>query len=151
MKHEESNSKTIVLGRPGSSLKMGIVGLPNVGKSCFFNLLTKQHVPAENFPFCTIEPNRARVVVPDLRYEQLCHIFKPRSEVPTVLQVVDIAGLVKGASQGKGLGNSFLSHISTVDGLYHMIRVFEDELVTHVEGEVNPLRLYYGCLLLSLT
>ena len=139
-KKEEPAPKTVLLGRPGTSLKMGIVGLPNVGKSSFFNLLTKQTVAAENFPFCTIEPNQAKVPVPDARYEELCRVFKPRSEVPTMLHVTDIAGLVKGAAEGQGLGNAFLSHIGAVDGIYHMVRVFEDEMITHVEGEVNPIR-----------
>jgi GTP-binding protein YchF len=139
-KKEEEVPKTTVLGRPGTSLKMGVVGLPNVGKSSFFNILTKQNVAAENFPFCTIEPNMAKVAVPDARYDHLCQIFHPRSEVPAMLQVTDIAGLVKGAAEGQGLGNAFLSHISAVDGIFHMIRVFEDEMITHVEGDVDPVR-----------
>eukprot|EP00760_Papus_ankaliazontas_P013447 PhM_4_TR15726/c0_g1_i1/m.88221/K19788/OLA1; obg-like ATPase 1 len=123
----EEKPKTVVLGRPGTSLKMGVVGLPNVGKSSFFNLMTKQSVAAENFPFCTIDPNMAKVAVPDARYDLLCQTFKPKSEVPALLQVTDIAGLVKGAAEGQGLGNAFLSHIAAVDGIFHMIRVFEDE------------------------
>ena len=117
-KKEEVAPKTVVLGRPGTSLKMGIVGLPNVGKSSFFNQLTKQNVPAENFPFCTIEPNLAKVAVPDT---QLCAIFKPKSEVPGMLQITDIAGLVKGAAEGQGLGNAFLSNIGAVDGIFHIM------------------------------
>jgi len=130
----------IVLGRPSNSLKMGVVGLPNVGKSTLFNLLTKLQVPAENFPFCTIEPNEARVPVPDERYEWLCDFHKPASRVPAALQITDIAGLIRGASKGEGLGNNFLSHIRAVDGIFHVIRIFEDEEVTHVEGAVDPCR-----------
>jgi hypothetical protein len=100
-----------LLGRPGNTVKIGVVGMPNVGKSSFFNLLSKLNVPAENFPFCTIEPNEAMVPVPDQRFTWLCTFFKPRSEVPPVIRVTDIAGLVKGASEGAGLGNAFLSHI----------------------------------------
>jgi len=129
-----------LIGRIGTNLKMGIVGLPNVGKSTFFNVLTKSSAPAENFPFCTIDPNESRVPVPDERFEHLCEYFKPDSKVPAFLNIVDIAGLVKGASEGQGLGNAFLSHISACDGIYHMSRVFEDEDVSHVEGEVNPVR-----------
>lgn len=130
----------VILGRPSNSLKMGIVGLPNVGKSTLFNILTKLQVPAENFPFCTIEPNEARVQVPDERYEWLCNFWKPKSSVPAALQITDIAGLIRGASKGEGLGNAFLSHIRAVDGIFHVIRIFEDEDVTHVEGAVDPLR-----------
>jgi len=128
------------LGRPSNSLCMGIVGLPNVGKSTLFNILTKLNVPAENFPFCTIEPNEARVSVPDERYEWLCNFHKPASRVPAALQITDIAGLIRGASKGEGLGNNFLSHIRAVDGIFHVIRIFEDEEVTHVEGAVDPVR-----------
>jgi len=130
----------VILGRPSNSLTMGIVGIPNVGKSTLFNVLTKLTVAAENYPFCTIEPNEARVSVPDDRYEWLCDHFKPASRVPAVLQVTDIAGLIKGASTGEGLGNAFLSHIRAVDGIYHVMRVFEDSDVTHVEGAVDPVR-----------
>jgi len=119
---------------------MGIVGLPNVGKSSSFNVLAKLNVPAENYPFCTIDPNKAVVPVPDPRFNKLCEMFKPKSEVAAVLQVVDIAGLVRGASQGEGLGNHFLSNIKEVDGIYHVVRAFEDEDVTHTEAEVNPVR-----------
>jgi len=138
-KKEEEVSK-VVLGRPSNSLCMGIVGLPNVGKSTLFNILTKLQVPASNFPFCTIEPNEARVSVPDDRYEWLCDFHKPASKVPAALQITDIAGLIRGASKGEGLGNNFLSHIRAVDGIFHVMRIFEDEEVTHVEGAVDPIR-----------
>eukprot|EP00672_Neobodo_designis_P025844 CAMPEP_0174851070 /NCGR_PEP_ID=MMETSP1114-20130205/21395_1 /TAXON_ID=312471 /ORGANISM="Neobodo designis, Strain CCAP 1951/1" /LENGTH=392 /DNA_ID=CAMNT_0016085575 /DNA_START=42 /DNA_END=1220 /DNA_ORIENTATION=+ len=139
-KAEEKKSKTVLLGRPGASLKMGIVGLPNVGKSTFFNLLSNKHVPAENRPFCTIDPNSADINIPDDRFEKLCKIHNPASKVPAQLHVRDIAGLVSGASTGLGLGNAFLSHISEVDGIFHMCRAFDDVDVTHVEGEVDPTR-----------
>lgn len=129
-----------LIGRVGTNLKIGIVGVPNVGKSTFFNVLTKSEVAAENFPFCTINPNESRVPVPDDRYEYLCEYYKPESRVPAFLNVVDIAGLVKGASEGHGLGNAFLSHINACDAIYHMCRAFESDEVTHVEGDVNPVR-----------
>lgn len=110
---------------------MGIVGLPNVGKSTTYNVLSKLNVPAENYPFCTIEPNKAVVPVPDERFNKLKEMWKPKSEVSAVLQVVDIAGLVRGASQGEGLGNHFLSNIKEVDGIYHVVRAFDDEDITH--------------------
>lgn len=130
----------LMLGRFTHNLKMGIVGLPNVGKSTFFNTLTKCNVPAENFPFCTIEPNEARVPVPDARFDWLVEHWKPASTVSAYLDVWDIAGLVKNASQGEGLGNAFLSNIQAVDGIFHMCRAFSDADVTHVEGEVDPIR-----------
>jgi len=129
-----------LIGRLGTNLKIGIVGLPNVGKSTFFNVLTKSQASAENFPFCTIDPNESRVPVPDARYDHLCTVFKPASKVPAFLNVTDIAGLVKGASEGQGLGNAFLSHIKACDAIFHMTRVFEDDEVTHIEGDVNPVR-----------
>lgn len=129
-----------LIGRVGTNLKVGIVGVPNVGKSTFFNVLTKSAAPAENFPFCTIDPNESRVPVPDDRFDYLCNYFKPASKVPAFLNIVDIAGLVKGASEGQGLGNAFLSHISACDAIFHLCRAFEDSDVTHVEGEVDPIR-----------
>ncbi|XP_078537672.1 obg-like ATPase 1 [Lissotriton helveticus] len=129
-----------IIGRFGTSLKIGIVGLPNVGKSTFFNVLTKSQASAENFPFCTIDPNESRVPVPDDRFEYLYQYHKPPSKIPAFLHVVDIAGLVKGASTGQGLGNAFLSNISACDAIFHLTRAFEDEDIIHVEGSVNPVR-----------
>jgi len=127
-------------GRIKANLKMGILGLPNVGKSTTFNLLTEQSVAAENYPFCTIEPNESRCIVPDMRYNWLCDVWKPKSEVPALLFITDIAGLIKGASEGAGLGNAFLSHIAAVDGLFHVVRAFEDADVVHVDDSVDPIR-----------
>lgn len=132
--------KKVLLGRPGNTLKMGIVGLPNVGKSSTYNLLSKLSAPAENYMFCTIEPNKAKVEVPDTRFVKLVEIYKPKKEVQASLTILDIAGLVKGASQGQGMGNSFLSHVQSVDGIYHCVRAFDDEEVLHYEGEVDPVR-----------
>lgn len=103
--------RKVILGRASNTLKMGLVGLPNVGKSTTFNILSNLSVPAENFPFCTIDPNVARINVPDVRFEKLVEIYKPKSKVQAQLSITDIAGLVKGASEGAGLGNAFLSHI----------------------------------------
>jgi obg-like ATPase 1 len=128
------------LGRFKNNLKMGLVGLPNVGKSSLFNLLCKMQVLAANYPFATIEPTEARAIVPDDRYNKLCEIYKPKSEVPAFFTVTDIAGLVKGAADGAGLGNAFLSNISAVDGIFNVVRAFEDEEVSHVDGEVDPVR-----------
>jgi len=139
-KKEAAPEKKALLGRPGNTLKMGIVGLPNVGKSSTFNLLSKLNVAAENFPFCTIDPNIAKVSVPDPRFDKLCEMFKPKSQVPAVLNIIDIAGLVPGAHEGAGLGNAFLSHIQSVDGIFHVVRAFESEEITHTEGDVNPIR-----------
>ena len=127
-------------GRVRNNLKMGVVGLPNVGKSSLFNLLTYQSIAAENFPFCTIEPNEARCAVPDERYDFLCNMWKPPSEYPAYLHVTDIAGLVRGAAEGAGLGNDFLSHISAVDGIFHVVRAFDSEEVIHVDDSVDPVR-----------
>lgn len=137
---EESAHAGARWGRVKSNLKMGVVGLPNVGKSSLFNLLTEQSAAAENFPFCTIDPNEARCAVPDQRFKWLCELFKPPSKVPAVLQVTDIAGLIRGASEGAGLGNAFLSHIQAVDGIYHVIRAFESDEVIHVDDSVDPVR-----------
>ncbi|XP_076814102.1 obg-like ATPase 1 [Clavelina lepadiformis] len=139
-KKKEVEKPPLILGRLGTSLKIGIVGLPNVGKSTFFNVLTKSQASAENFPFCTIDPNESRVPVPDERWDFLCRYHKPASKVPAFLSVVDIAGLVKGANEGQGLGNAFLSHISGCDAIFHMTRAFDDAEVVHVEGDVNPVR-----------
>lgn len=139
-KKAPADSAVVRLGRPGNNVKMGVVGLPNVGKSSFFNLLCKMDVPAENFPFCTIEPSLSRVEVPDKRFKKLVAAFKPKSVKPAVLGVTDIAGLVKGASEGAGLGNAFLSNIQATDGIFHMVREFKDKNVTHVETSIDPIR-----------
>ena len=121
------------------SLKCGIVGLPNVGKSTLFNALTKAGIAAENYPFCTIEPNVGVVEVPDPRLAKLADIVKPERIVPAVVEFVDIAGLVAGASKGEGLGNQFLANIRETDAITHVVRCFEDENVIHVAGKVDPL------------
>ncbi|KNC96177.1 GTP-binding protein YchF [Spizellomyces punctatus DAOM BR117] len=127
-------------GRVKNNLKMGVVGLPNVGKSSLFNLMTEQAAAAENYPFCTIEPNESRCPVPDARYDYLCDIWKPPSMYPAYLHITDIAGLIKGASEGQGLGNAFLSHIQAVDGIYHVVRAFDNPDVVHVDDSVDPVR-----------
>ncbi|MFV0543124.1 MAG: redox-regulated ATPase YchF [Marinicella pacifica] len=119
--------------------KCGIVGLPNVGKSTLFNALTKAEIAAENYPFCTIDPNVGIVEVPDPRLTQLAAIVKPQKVLPTTMEFVDIAGLVAGASKGEGLGNQFLSHIRETDAIAHVARCFVDEDVVHVAGAINPL------------
>lgn len=116
----------------------GIVGLPNVGKSTLFNALTKAGIDAQNYPFCTIDPNVGRVLMPDPRLEQLANIVKPERVIPTTMEFVDIAGLVKGASQGEGLGNKFLAHIRETDAIAHVVRCFEDTNIIHVAGRINP-------------
>lgn len=122
------------------SLKAGIVGLPNVGKSTLFNAITKQNILAANYPFATIEPNVGVVIVPDERLDYLNELYQPKSLVPTAFEFTDIAGLVKGASNGEGLGNKFLSHIREVDAICEVVRCFDDGNITHVEGIVDPIR-----------
>ena len=121
-------------------MKLGVVGLPNVGKSTLFNAITKAGAQAANYPFCTIEPNVGIVAVPDERLTKLATLYDSKKITPTTLEFVDIAGLVKGASRGEGLGNKFLSHIREVDAIVHVVRCFDDENITHVDGSVSPLR-----------
>ncbi|MDH3271055.1 MAG: redox-regulated ATPase YchF [Gemmatimonadota bacterium] len=121
-------------------LKVGIVGLPNVGKSSLFNALTAQGAPSENYPFCTVEPNVGMVEVPDARLDRIHELMQSKTRVPTVIQFVDIAGLVEGASEGEGLGNKFLGNIREVDAIAHVLRCFDDPDVTHVLGGVDPVR-----------
>ena len=125
---------------PDMSLKCGIVGLPNVGKSTLFNCISSGKAQSANFPFCTIEPNIGSTIVPDKRLEELEKICKPRRVVPATVEIVDIAGLVKGASKGEGLGNQFLANIRETDAILHVLRCFDDSNIVHVDGSVDPVR-----------
>ena len=118
----------------------GIVGLPNVGKSTLFNAMSSGRADASNYPFCTIDPNIGIVSIPDPRLDALFHVYRPLRKVPSVIEFVDIAGLVRGASTGEGLGNQFLSHIRDVDAIAHVVRCFDDPNVVHVDGGVDPAR-----------
>lgn len=137
---KEDKPKKVLLGRPSNNVRIGLVGLPNIGKSSLFNLFGGLQVPAENFPFCTIDPANTQVALPCQKFTHLCEVFKPKKEIPAVLTVTDIAGLVKGASEGKGLGNAFLSHIQAVDAIFHVTRAFVAKDIEHVEGTVDPIR-----------
>ncbi len=140
MKEGENLDKSRVFGQVNIEMKLGIVGLPNVGKSTLFNSLTKAGATAANFPFCTIDPNVGVVAVPDFRLKALGDLYHSKKVTPAVIDFVDIAGLVKGASQGEGLGNQFLSNIRECDAIVHVVRCFEDVNVIHVDGNINPIR-----------
>lgn len=121
-------------------MKLGIVGLPNVGKSTLFNAITKAGAESANYPFCTIEPNVGVVTVPDKRLDVLEKIYNPKRKIYATVEFYDIAGLVKGASKGEGLGNKFLSHIREVEAIVHVVRCFQDDNIVHVEGSIDPIR-----------
>lgn len=142
MNPQMDEKKVVLFARSSKShnLSMGIVGLPNAGKSTLFNFLTKSSVPAENYPFCTIDPSEGRVEIEDKRIDFLVEKYKPQNVKKAYLSITDIAGLVKGASTGLGLGNHFLDHIRNVDGIFHVVRCFEDPNVAHFEDTVDPIR-----------
>ncbi|KAI5166514.1 obg-like ATPase 1 [Nematocida sp. AWRm78] len=141
-KKKDAAQKAVVkFGRTNThNLTMGIVGLPNVGKSSLFNSMTGLQVPASNYAFCTIDPSEAKVCIKDKRFDDLCKIYKPKKTTPAYLTVFDIAGLVKGASEGLGMGNSFLENIRQVDGIFHVVRCFNDDSIAHVDDSVDPVR-----------
>jgi len=140
-KEEHKEEEKQWLGKPEKNkCRIGIVGLPNIGKSSLFNVFSSKQVPAENYPFCTIKPSQTQVPVPDKRWLHLCESFKPRSRVQAVLEIWDIAGLVRGAHEGQGLGNEFLANIQAVDAIYHVVRAFKAKDVEHVEGSLDPVR-----------
>jgi len=140
-KKEEEVVGPWMLGRFSKALKVGLVGMPNVGKSTLYNSLSKSHhSKTANVPFCTIDPTETRALLEDERFDWLCQLHKPKSEVKAHLTVVDIAGLISGASKGEGLGNAFLSHIQAVDGIIHVMRAFEDDDIIHAEDTVDPVR-----------
>ncbi len=143
-KTDTPDGPQVRFGRVRNNLRMGCVGLPNVGKSSLFSLLTDLAVPAENYPFCTIDPSEARCAVPDARYDFLCDLWKPPSTQPAFLMVTDIAGLIRGASEGAGLGNAFLSHIQAVDGIFNVVRCFDNPEVVHVDDSIDAIRDLVG-------